>query len=98
MPELELNCVQCKEIFLFSEKEQEDFYRLNRPQPQRCAKCRPTRRKLQQAAASGDAKKRYEIVCDRCGRKDSVPFMPKAGREVLCGTCHGASQSRSRNA
>lgn len=104
MPDLELNCVQCREIYLFTERQQEEYYRRNMPQPQRCSKCRPTRRKLAQAAAAAEnqlsggtaAATRYEIVCDRCGKKDFVPFAPKAGRTVMCGACHGASRGRTR--
>jgi CxxC-x17-CxxC domain-containing protein len=96
MPDLELNCVQCREIFVFSERDQEEYYRRNMMQPQRCPKCRPTRKKLAAEAASGEANnsKRYEIICDRCGKKDFVPFAPKIGRTVLCSHCHGASRVR----
>lgn len=98
MPDLELKCVQCHETFLFNEKDQEMFYRRNLPQPQRCAKCRPSRKKAAQAAASGEssARTRYEIVCDKCGKQDYVPFAPKAGRAVLCSDCHNASRARVR--
>ena len=40
MPDIEIPCVQCREIFLFTEKEQEMFYQRNMMPPQRCAKCR----------------------------------------------------------
>lgn len=95
MPDLELNCIECSNIFVFSDKDQQTFYRLNQPQPQRCEKCRPTRRKLA-AIETGTAEKaaRYEIICDRCGKKDAVPFPPKPGRAVLCTTCFGASRAR----
>ena len=93
MPDLEIPCVQCKEIFLFTEKEQEIFYQRNMMQPQRCAKCRSKKA----AAPSGDdTKKRFEIVCDHCGKHDQVPFQPKLGRVVLCRDCHEASRSRAR--
>lgn len=91
MPDLELPCVQCKEIFIFSEKEQEAFYRQNMMQPQRCQKCRSKK-----AATREDAPSKYDIVCDNCGRKDQVPFQPKIGRPVLCRECFNASKSRAR--
>lgn len=96
MPDIELTCVQCKQTFLFSDKEQDEFYRFNKAQPQRCAACRPSRKKTAALAANGETGKaaRYEIVCDRCGKRDSVPFPPKPGREVLCGDCFGASRIR----
>ena len=97
MPDVEIKCVQCNEVFLFSEKDQETFYRRNMPPPQRCENCRPTRKKIAKAAQSGESP-RYEIVCDRCGKKDAVPFAPKPGRTILCSDCHGANRSRSRYA
>ena len=29
MPDVEIPCVQCKDVFLFTEKEQETFYQRN---------------------------------------------------------------------
>jgi CxxC-x17-CxxC domain-containing protein len=96
MPDLELKCVQCQQVFNFSEKEQETFYRRNLPQPQRCHNCRPTRRKAAQTAANGNGQTRYEIICDVCGKKDFVPFAPKVGRTISCSECYTASRSRTR--
>lgn len=91
MPDLELPCVQCKEIFIFAEKEQQIFYQRNLAQPQRCPKCRSKK-----VAMSENAPTRYEIVCDNCGKHDRVPFQPKVGRQVLCKECFQASKSRAR--
>jgi CxxC-x17-CxxC domain-containing protein len=94
MPDIEIPCVQCKEIFLFTEKEQEMFYQRNMMAPQRCAKCRAKKA----AVISDDAPKRFDIVCDNCGKHDHVPFHPKVGRTILCRECHAASQSRTHRA
>ena len=91
MPDVEIPCVQCKEIFLFTEKEQETFYQRNMMPPQRCPKCRSKK-----AAMSENATTRYEIVCDNCGRHDSVPFQPKVGRSVMCKECYQANRSKVR--
>jgi CxxC-x17-CxxC domain-containing protein len=91
MPDIEIPCIQCKEIFLFTEKEQETFYRQNLTTPQRCPHCR-SKRRLKDA----DETTRYEIVCDNCGRHDKVPFQPKVGRSVLCRDCYQANKSRHR--
>lgn len=91
MPDVEIPCVQCKETFIFSEKEQENFYQRNMMTPQRCAKCRSKK-----AAAGDNATKKFEIVCDHCGKHDQVPFQPKVGRSVLCKECFQASKSRAR--
>lgn len=95
MPDIEIPCVQCKENFLFTEKEQETFYQRNMMPPQRCLKCRS---KKAAAGKSTGAPAKYEIVCDHCGKHDHVPFQPKVGRSVLCRECHQASKSRVRSA
>jgi CxxC-x17-CxxC domain-containing protein len=91
MPDIEIPCVQCKETFLFTEKEQDIFYQRNMMPPQRCTKCRSKK-----AAIGNDAPKRFDIVCDNCGKHDVVPFQPTLGRTVLCRECHEASRSRVR--
>ncbi len=91
MPDVEIPCIQCKEIFLFTEKEQEVFYERNLMPPQRCPQCRGKK-----AAQKQDAPDRYEIVCDHCGKHDMVPFHPKVGRPVLCKDCFNANRSRAR--
>jgi len=93
MPDIETLCVQCKETFLFTEKEQEIFYQRNTMPPQRCTKCRSKK-----AAPADSAASRFEIVCDHCGKRDQVHFQPKVGRTVLCRDCHEASRSRARHA
>ena len=93
MPDVEITCVQCKDTFLFTEKEQDTFYQRNMMTPQRCSKCRS---KKAAAAATEDAKARFDIICDHCGKRDQVPFQPKVGRPVLCRECHEASRSRAR--
>ena len=89
MPDVEIPCVQCKETFVFSEKEQEQFYQRNMMTPQRCTKCRSKK-----VAARAEAGTRFDMVCDNCGKHDTVPFQPKSGRAVLCKDCHEASRSR----
>lgn len=91
MPDIETPCVQCKEVFLFTEKEQQNFYLRNMMPPQRCPKCRSKK-----AASGANAPARFEIVCDNCGKHDNVPFQPKVGRSVLCKDCFQASKSRAR--
>ncbi len=93
MPDVETICVQCKETFLFTEKEQENFYQRNMPAPQRCFSCRSKK-----AGLRPDAPRKFEIVCDHCGKHDRVPFQPKVGRSVLCRECHEASRARTRSA
>lgn len=89
MPDVEIPCVQCREIFFFTEKEQENFYQRNLPSPQRCSKCRSKK-----AGRTENAAARFEIICDHCGKPDRVPFQPKVGRSVLCKECFQASKAR----
>ena len=91
MPDIEIPCVQCKEVFLFTEKEQKTFYQRNMMPPQRCPKCRSKK-----ATTGENAPTKFEIVCDHCGKHDQVPFQPKVGRAVLCRECYNASKSRVR--
>ncbi|MDQ3131015.1 MAG: zinc-ribbon domain containing protein [Acidobacteriota bacterium] len=91
MPDVEIPCVQCKETFIFTEKEQQVFYQRNMPSPQRCSKCRSKK-----AAAGATTPSKYEIVCDNCGKHDHVPFQPKVGRTILCRECHNANKSKVR--
>lgn len=91
MPDIEIPCVQCKDIFIFTEKEQDVFYQRNMMPPQRCPKCRSKK-----VAAGDNAPKKFEIVCDNCGKHDHVPFQPKVGRAVLCRECYNANKSRVR--
>lgn len=98
MPEVEIPCVQCKEIFIFSEKEQQIFYERNMMTPQRCSNCRSRKKSGNKSIDNsiGNKDGRFEIVCDHCGRHDSVPFQPKVGRAVLCKDCFQASRARSK--
>jgi len=36
---------------------------------------------------SKKARKRYEIICDDCGKKDTVPFDPDPNKPIYCDTC-----------
>ena len=93
MPDTEIPCVQCKEVFVFTEKEQSNFYLNNMMAPQRCQKCRSKK-----VVLGDNAPTKLEIVCDNCGKHDHVPFQPKIGRSVLCRDCHQASKARMRSA
>jgi len=89
MPDIELACVQCRKNFLFTQKEQENFYQRNMPAPQRCSQCGSKK-----VGRNTDSATRFEIVCDHCGRHDRVPFQPKIGRSVLCKECFQANRSK----
>lgn len=94
MPDVEISCVQCKEIFIFSEIEQQRFYERNMMTPQRCGSCR-SKKKKKSEKQNTNKDGRFDIVCDHCGRNDTVPFQPKVGRSVLCKDCFQASRART---
>ncbi len=94
MPDVEITCVQCRSVFTFSEKDQQMFYDRNMMPPQRCQKCRPSKRK---PIEKTDEKQRFDIVCDICGKHDRVPFAPKVGRSVYCSDCYGASRTKRKH-
>jgi CxxC-x17-CxxC domain-containing protein len=93
MPDVEIICSECNETFPFTEREQEYYTERNLSQPKRCKPCRDARRQNFGGSRGGD-RQRFEIVCDQCGKTDSVPFKPSSGRPVLCGECFNASRAQ----
>src|SRR5215831_19979467 len=102
-----ITCVDCGEEFLFTAGEQ-SFYRERglTNEPTRCKNCRE-KRKAGRATAGGTSsmggggsygrseKQMYPATCSNCGRDTEVPFMPTAGRPVLCRDCFNASKGSS---
>jgi CxxC-x17-CxxC domain-containing protein len=43
----------------------------------------------------GGERQRYSIVCQQCGKEDTVPFKPSGGRPVLCSACFSAGRASS---
>ena len=41
----------------------------------------------------GGDRQRFTIVCQQCGKEDTVPFKPSGGRPVLCGSCFSATRA-----
>ncbi len=84
-----LVCRDCGREFTWTAGEQE-FYKQKGfdNSPTRCPDCR---KKKKQMGGGGDRqggpRQSFEITCSRCGAKDTVPFEPKEGREVLCRNC-----------
>lgn len=94
MPDLEITCTECGTAFPFTEREQEYYRERNLTHPKRCKPCRDARRaNFGSSRGPGGERQRFEIVCDQCGKTDTVPFKPSSGRPVLCGDCFGANRS-----
>jgi len=101
-----ITCVDCGEEFLFTAGEQA-FYRERglTNEPTRCKNCRE-KRKAGRGAPGGAGgggggggggygrsdKQMYAATCSNCGRDTEVPFMPTAGRPVLCRDCFNQSK------
>jgi CxxC-x17-CxxC domain-containing protein len=96
MPDRDITCAECGSVFPFTEREQEYYTERNLSQPKRCKTCRDARRSSFNGPARSDGgqRQKFDITCDRCGKPDSVPFKPSAGRPVLCGECFSASKSK----
>ena len=98
MPDLEITCAECGTSFPFSEREQDYYRERGLTHPKRCKPCRDARRANFGGGGSrqsgGGERERFEIVCDQCGKSDSVPFKPQPGRPVLCGECFAASRAQ----
>ncbi len=40
------------------------------------------------AAVPSSKLERWPIICSKCGKPGTVPFMPKAGQAILCRACY----------
>ena len=83
-----LTCEDCGKDFTFTAGEQE-FYQEKGfdNEPRRCSDCRDKRKTERRS-------QRVEtpITCSEGGKADTVPFVPTAGRPVLCRDCFSKSQ------
>ena len=82
----ELDCQQCSEKFLFTEREQRFFLEMGFVNPRYCPACRKAR-KQQENRKNVEWKDNYDVVCDRCEKATTVPFKPVNGRPVYCREC-----------
>jgi CxxC-x17-CxxC domain-containing protein len=102
MPDMEITCAECGNSFPFTEREQDYYRERGLSHPKRCKPCRDARRAnfggSKQGGGGGAERERFDIVCDQCGKPDTVPFKPQVGRPVLCGYCFSASRAQNRGA
>ena len=101
MPDRTITCADCGTEFSFGEREQSFYAERNMSEPKRCKSCRD-QRKAQRGEGGhgggggrGGERQRYSIVCQQCGKEDTVPFKPSSGRPVLCSSCFSASRASS---
>jgi len=102
MPDMEITCAECGNSFPFTEREQDYYRERGLSHPKRCKPCRDARRAnfggSKAGGGGGAERERFDIVCDQCGKPDTVPFKPQVGRPVLCAYCFSASRAQNRGA
>jgi CxxC-x17-CxxC domain-containing protein len=99
-----LQCVDCKQEFIFTAGEQEFYERKGfREQPKRCKPCREARKTRREGGGGdygngggggGRGREMFETTCASCGAPAKVPFKPQAGRPVYCKDCYGNRQGQ----
>nr|WP_218028872.1 zinc-ribbon domain containing protein [Tengunoibacter tsumagoiensis] len=87
-----LVCRDCGNEFTFTTGEQE-FYasRGLTNTPGRCPSCRSARRGGQ--SMNRAPREQHEAVCASCGRRTTVPFVPREDRPVYCSDCFQSQRS-----
>ena len=87
-----LVCRDCGKEFTWTASEQE-FYQQKgfENAPVRCTDCRVLKKARMRDGQR--TRQMFEITCSECGKKDSVPFEPRANRPVLCGDCFRKNRS-----
>ncbi len=88
-----IECQQCGEHFIFSEREQKFFGEMGFVAPRYCPSCRKIRK--QDLRKNSEWKETYEVSCDKCGQQTTVPFKPVNGRPVYCRECLSEIRSES---
>lgn len=87
-------CKNCKEKFIFTEREQ-DFYKEKgfTNEPQKCPECRAAAKKQQsrgnnRGGFSRTEREMFPAVCAECGKKTTVPFKPNGEKPIYCKDCY----------
>lgn len=91
--DINTECVDCGETFIWSSGEQL-FFRdkgLVNP-PKRCKLCKQAKNERLSAitaAQNSGVKQKIEVIveCAKCGISTTVPFYPTQGRPVYCRSC-----------
>ncbi len=99
-----LQCRECGVSFVWTAGEQEFYAQKGLANvPSRCPDCRKARRANGTSAVAMDAprssraeKVQHPVVCASCGKKTTVPFVPKHDRPVYCSDCFEREKSAAR--
>ena len=92
--DVEFDCIDCGEIFIWSAGEQLFFKDkgLKHP-PKRCKPCKKAKNERIAAIADAQAKGvkqkiEVSVICAKCKSQTTVPFYPSQGRPVFCRSCY----------
>lgn len=81
-----LTCRDCGKEFTWTASEQEFYQKKGfENAPVRCPSCRVLKKSRMNDPRG--QQQSHEITCAQCGRKDTVPFVPRGDRPVLCRDC-----------
>jgi CxxC-x17-CxxC domain-containing protein len=94
-----LVCRDCGQTFVFSQGEQEFFFRKGYTnEPGRCPTCRQARRSQTGGETTGTIialkpREFFNVTCADCSAPTRVPFRPSQGRPVYCSDCYRLQQA-----
>ncbi|OGH23849.1 MAG: zinc-binding protein [Candidatus Levybacteria bacterium RIFCSPHIGHO2_02_FULL_42_12] len=86
-----LTCKDCGNTFVWSASEQSFYQQKGFQAPVRCSNCRAAKRS--RLDGGGGQSTQHEITCASCGKKDTVPFVPRGDKPVLCRDCFRAKRN-----
>ncbi len=91
--DINIECIDCEEFFIWSSGEQLFFRDKNlKNPPKRCKPCKQAKNERLSAittAQRAGIKQKIEVAvnCARCDKSTTVPFYPSQGRPVYCRSC-----------
>lgn len=94
--DIELTCADCGATFVFTAEEQEFYNEKGFSTPKRCPECRNARKRQRRNGRNGGAKKRYDVICSKCGCETTVPFRPREDKPVYCSECFAKIQEEQQ--
>lgn len=92
--EIEIECIDCSQIFVWTGGEQLFFHDKNlKHPPKRCKSCKQAKNErlsaISKAQEAGITQKiEVSVNCVKCTKKTTVPFYPSQGRPVYCRSCY----------
>lgn len=80
-----LACKECGQPFLWTAGERQFYHEKGLTNvPARCSPCRSVRK----AKLGLQERAQTVVVCEECGERTTVPFVPRNGNPVYCSRCY----------